>query len=382
MAYIFLISSLLGILICRLIILKLLKKKNSFIESLCKTTGKFNCDAVLESSFGKFSKVISLGDIGLIYFFAQFLFFIFSLINNASNIIHILLIPVSIAFVTTLVLLWYQWKVIKSWCKLCLLLTSLIWAQASLVLLNYIIINPFKESSYYDELFSDKTISVFFTAIICLLIASTWFLIKPLIVKANEVDNTRKQIARWKNNVNLFSAVVKMQKKIDTQFWEDDFLLGNKDAPIKFIVAMSPYCPACAREYKQLANLLKLFQNEICIAIRFGVNLSKPGIKNQAVQYLDYSYQHTPKDSQTTLLSTWFVSSNLSVLKNKYPDIDLNEIELLKKYEKWFKDADIKHTPTLFIDGYEFPQPYFVADLKNILPELLKKKKLTTLFNE
>ena len=373
----FLFLAIFGVFLCKVIIFRLLKKSDPFAEYLCNTNENFNCDAVLESAFSKFGKNIHLGDIGLFYFSTQFLFLLLSIINDQISVFTILLIPAVAAFITTLILLWYQWRVIKSWCKLCLLLTCIIWMQALLIFYYYFIQYPYLSISYIDDLLSSKSIPSFLTGIICLGIASIWFFIKPIILKANEVTNTRKQIMRWKNNPFLFGAVLKMQKKIETNLWSDDFVLGSEEATIKFMVAMNPYCPACAKEYKLLKNLLRVQHNNICIIIRFGVNLSKPSIGNQAVQHLVHSYHNTTSEKRDDILSDWYHSSNLNVLKSKYTDIDLGNFALLKKYEDWFKEAEIKHTPTLFLNGYEFPPPYRVTDMNILIPILLKNPKLS-----
>lgn len=372
MYIIFLFSTFFGILLCRLIILKQLKKKNFFLDNLCKTEGNFNCDAVLESPFSKLSKTIHLGDIGLFYFSAQFIFLLLSIINDLNDCLRLLMIPVICSFLGTIVLLMYQWKVIKSWCKLCLLLTSVIWFQAISLFIYSFVINSNLASSYFDDLLSGQTLPTFFTGITCLSIASSWFFAKPIIMKANEVEKTRKQIIRWKNSIYLFWSVLKSQKKIDPQLWDDDFILGNKESPIKLIVALNPYCLACAREYKQLMDLLTMHHDSICIAIRFGVNLSKPGNKNLVVQYLIHSYFNTPNDMQAGILTDWFAKTQFKALQIKYPDIDLKEIGTLKRYEQWFKDTEIKYTPTIFLNGYEFQSPYTVSDLKKLVPKLVK----------
>ena len=235
--------------------------------------------------------------------------------------------------------------------------------------------DPYWTTDYAEELFSDKSIPILFTGISCTAIASIWFFIKPSIIKAGEVDVARKQISSWKNNVQLFQTLLHQQKHIDTTIWDDDFVLGNREALIVMIVAMNPYCRTCGKEYEVLANLIKIHGNNLFIIIRFGADLSKPNLKNQAVQYLIHDYRQTPKELQVHVLSNWYTSSDLNHLKAKYPDIDLKDQSLLEKYEHWFKEVKIHYTPTLFLNGYQFPQPYNIADFKTLILGFLDLKK-------
>jgi|GEM_PF-2324765 len=372
--YYLLLSSLLAILICRLIVFKILKKTNPFIDKFCNVKGNFNCDAVLESPISKFSKNIYIADIGLVYFSAQLLFLISVFINQQKNWVYILIIPATIAFMATLVLLWYQWRVIKSWCKLCLLLTSIIWLQFVLCLINLYATDNYWVADYFDDLFSDKTIALFLNGILFTAITSAWFFIKPQILKANEVETVRKQIARWKNSVTIFNAVLQQQKKIADDYWEDDLLLGNPNAEIKMIAAISTYCPACAKEFKRIAILLKTYPNDISFTIRFSVQFNKINNKTQAAQYLYHACLQANNEQRLSIVENWFKSPDLNKLKVEYKNVEALQIPALQKSEQWFKDAGIKQVPTLFINGFPFPQPYNLNDLKTLLPKLLAKK--------
>ncbi len=367
-----LFSAILGFFVSSLIVQKLLKRNNSFTESLCRVKGNFNCNAVLDAPLGKLNRKIHLADIALVYFMAQSLFLLFSIINNQQEVVVVLLMPVTGVFISTFYLLWYQARIIKNWCSLCLLLTTVIWLQAIASFFYVVVAEPYLSYYYVEELLSVKTLPSFFTGIVCILIGAAWLFIKQLVANADELTSNRKQLIVWKNNIAVFLGVLRSGRRINTQLWDEDFILGNKLARLKFIAATNPYCPACAREYKYLAELLKLYGNDIAIIMRFGVHSVEKSERNQAVQYLVYSYTKTPKDKQAAILEKWFASSDLNSMKKEFPDIELTNKDLLKKYEQWFIDTDIKHTPTLFLNGYEVSQPYRVSDLKAMIPRLLK----------
>jgi hypothetical protein len=58
----------------------------------------------------------------------------------------------------------------------------------------------------------------------------------------------------------------------------------------------------------------------------------------------------------------------------QYPaDISAPEVELmLNKHRKWCDDAEISHTPTIYINGYPVLQEYGIEDLKYFIQSASK----------
>ena len=377
MLFLLLFTSFLGILICRLIILKGLKKTNAFINSLCSTKGNFNCDAVLESPLGRLSKYIHLGDVALVYFFAQFIFLVFAFINSLEKWDYVLFIPATFAITATFILLLYQGLIIKSWCKLCLLLTTTIWTQWILCAVELYTKDSYWISDYFDELSMNTGTTPFLNGFLFLLVTSAWFFIKPQIAKASEVETIKKQIDKWKTNVLFFNAVLQQQKKVQSNYWADDLILGNPNAEIRFIVALSPFCPACSRLFKQLNILLKTHFNEVSFAVRFAIKSNDiKNNKTQAALYLYHACMHANGEQRIRILENWFRRPNLILLKTRYKNINVQETPILQKYETWLQEYGITHVPVLFINGFEFPKPYMLNDLKFLIPHLLNNNLL------
>ncbi|HMI62295.1 MAG TPA: vitamin K epoxide reductase family protein [Puia sp.] len=108
--------SLLGAFVCVLVILYTMRKDTPLLRRLCKTSGRFDCNSVLDSGGSRLYKNITLGDAGLIYFSCQFLFMLFG--DADSQLLPDLLLlslPAFLAWCFTFRSLWYQWRVIKRW---------------------------------------------------------------------------------------------------------------------------------------------------------------------------------------------------------------------------------------------------------------------------
>ncbi len=332
-----LILSATGIFICRLTILHLMHKDSPLGAKLCGTGATFNCDKVLYSSLGKITPRIHLGDIGLVYFITQALFILFQYIDGRGAEIRMLLvIPGLLACVLTLISLFYQAFIIKAWCKMCLITVGIIWAQALLLIL------PPPVFSYGED--SQRSALML---ILSLALGSAWFFIKPSLVVATEVKTARAKLMLFKKNSNVFRAVHRAQKTATDDLWADDFVLGNRNAPIRLVVALNPYCGPCAREYKELQKLLTLFPACVCVTVRFFADISVENKPTRAVRHLLHEYAYKTREQQPQILERWFATQ-------VYSDIHLHQDDLLKKYEGWFVENQIPHTPTLFINEQLF----------------------------
>ncbi|MBS1628386.1 MAG: thioredoxin domain-containing protein [Bacteroidetes bacterium] len=360
-----------GIFISRLLVLYVIDKNNTTTAKWCSVSGKFNCNAVLTSPFSKLSKYIHLADIALAYYTTGLLLTVLSLINGYKNeCLAVGFFPSTLLFAFTFFLLLYQSFIIKSWCKLCLLLTAIIWLQ-QLVEIIYVA----NIGSINEAIESDKFISFICNALFCVLISSTWLVLKPYILKAKETEQTRKQITKWKTNVHLFNTILKQQRFIETPTWSDDFVIGNAAAKLQLTTAFNPYCPACSYEYKMLKEILKLYPNHIGLTVKFRVITAIKSKHTEAVQYLLHEYFSQATENRINILEQWFDKHDLQVLKEKYGNINEQYKELMQKHEQWFNNAQITHTPTLFVNGYEFPQPFNLRDFKILIPKLIRSEK-------
>jgi protein-disulfide isomerase len=70
-------------------------------------------------------------------------------------------------------------------------------------------------------------------------------------------------------------------------------------------------------------------------------------------------------------LNDWYLQKekDYSRFAAKYPMNGQLEEQRAKidAMSKWCKDAEITHTPTIFINGYRMPENYRIEELKNIL---------------
>ena len=92
--------------------------------------------------------------------------------------------------------------------------------------------------------------------IFCILFALTWLIIKPIVVKSSLANKYRKVLLEWKNNPTVFISLLKKQKIVPKEIWDQDFILGNRNAPIQIIAVLNPYCIFCKKVHFELNILL------------------------------------------------------------------------------------------------------------------------------
>jgi uncharacterized membrane protein len=229
-----LIASLTGLGVAVLIVQHELGISNEFTEQLCAAGKNTDCDAVIQSKGSKFLKVFNWADAGIIYFSSVFFVLTVSFFTGAGQpFTNILSLLAACALPFTFFSIYYQWRVIKKWCPLCLATVALLWAQFFLLLPDIL-------------QFSLKSIlanEALFTAFSFVVAAVLWLeLIKPSLQKNKELTDKNFSLLRFKNNPDIFKALLQQQRKADITPYENDLQLGNPDAPLQIMVACNPYC--------------------------------------------------------------------------------------------------------------------------------------------
>lgn len=354
---------------------------NELTEQLCSAGKNTDCDAVMNAKKEGIAKWMDWGNAAIIYFSSYTLLLICFLYTENSVGISVLALLSLATIPVTFFSLYYQWRVVKKWCTLCLFTVGVLWLQTAITL--NITNGLFVNFANIDTLYVIK--GILFIAFVFLTIAALWVLmLKPVLQKNTSLANTNFSLLRFKNNPLLFETLLKTQRQVDTTPFENDLQIGNPDAVLQLVVACNPFCRPCAKAHSELHVLLS--DNDIGLTIRFSVKAES--IDNLATQTVSYILQLVNgKDNKykKEVLNDWYTFMNLEKFKEKYPLSDVVEVGIqLVQHEEWNKTGEIKFTPTVFINSYQLPKKYNVADLKILLKKLNfkeEKKELSILEN-
>jgi uncharacterized membrane protein len=363
------VTTLAGISLMFLIIQKELGYSNDFTNRLCSVGKQTDCDAVINSQGAAILKWIDWADLGVIYFSAIWLLQIVSLFtNNLHYSLEIIFITTAASLPLTLLSIYYQWQKVKKWCVLCLFTSLLLWIQFALLL----------PVSFSVKLTTIPVNILYITAFLFLFTAGVWLLlIKPLLEQRKDRKEKVWPLLRLKRNPEVFLSLLTKERQVDTTPLKHDLRLGNQAARLQIMVACNTYCAPCARAHKALHELLQAHGNNIGITVRFVVHAAdESNKKTKAVRHIletwleKNEWERTPAFAGE-LLMDWFNGMDLEKFKAKYQTTGhSNAIDLMTAYDNWAKKAEIVHTPTLFINGYELPRLYSVTDVSDIIPSL------------
>ncbi len=383
-----LLTAIAGLLVAVLIVQHELGISNEFTEQLCAAGKHTDCDAVMASKGSKLPQwlnpvAVGWADAGIIYFSSVFLLLIisgFTGIFESEAIILSLLAAGSLPF--TVFSVYYQWRVVKKWCPLCLATVTVLWIQFGLSLSE-------PDTFSLNAISLNETLFTIFT--LCSITAVWLLLIKPSLEKNKELTDKNFSLLRFKNNPEVFNALLLQQRKVDTTPFEgaclperQDLQLGNPEADMQITVACNPYCGPCARTHELLHEIAET--GDIGLTVRFSIKTeNKEDKRLAAVKYILQSAKDKPIDYKRKLLHDWYADMDFEKFIRKYPLYNDTDVEpLLKQHEHWAKLSKITFTPTIFINGYELPKQYRVDDLKEMMKYIRQKEtsKQQTSINE
>ena len=362
-----LITTLAGCAIAVLIMQHELGISNELTEQLCSAGKHTDCDAVMHSKGSHLSKWLNWADAGIIYF-ASYSFLLVTLLYTGNAAVIFLLAILSCAAVPfTLFSLYYQWRIVKKWCTLCLLTVSVLWLQFFFLL--PVTLSLSKGDTWRLIAPSD----LLFTAFTFCTISTAWLLLlNPAFKKNKDLRSKNFFLLRFKNNPDVFVTFLKQQRKADTTPFENDLQLGNPDAAVQIVIACNPYCSPCATAHKTLHELAEA--TDIGLTIRLSVKPEDNEDKRTiAGKYIMQVVNKMGTDFKRNVLHDWYALMDLEKFMKKYPLQKETDIrQQLQAHEQWNKEAKIEFTPTLFINGYQLPRQYRTEDLKNLLKRMEK----------
>ncbi len=363
-------TALIGIVVCILIIQYTLGISNSFTQKLCDSKSESGCEKILNSKQSKLFGDFGFGDFGLIYFLTQFIFSFSSWINQTiPSSLPILTGIGSLAFLFTIYSVYYQKFIAKSWCKLCLMVCGILWLQAFVL--------AWEAFPLSAEVFNFSIPQIPLFSGLLILTGLIWLNLMPLFKQRKEALRDKIALEKWKRNTNIFLTLLNNQNQADTSPWLGDVFAGNPQASLQLLVVCNPYCGPCAVRHKELEELLQARKDELGLTVRFTLN-SKDKTDNRtiAVQHLLQAHQYQIKKGLSPLkpLDDWFEWMNLETWLKTWGHTKTEFIDesLLEQNENWCNQSDIRYTPTLFFNGFEFPKEFEVNDLQGMIPTLLE----------
>ena len=349
---------LMGIIVTGLLLWYEVDKANPILQQICTAGAKTNCNAILSSKQAKLFNFFSWSEIGFFYFTGSFL----ALLFFTPKAIFLIAVINLLALPYTIFSVYYQWRIAKQWCVLCLTVQVLLIAEFIVALTT----NQLTTLSIKNAvlIFNSQFILSFLLPFII------WYLLKPNLLKAQEAKRTKRQLMRFKYDTQIFSALLLKQKQVVYSSQGLGISIGNANAQHTIVKVCNPYCGPCATAHPVIEELLATNPN-IKAQIIFTATNKEGDKRALPVKHLLAIAANNNEQQTKQALDAWYMAKekNYEVFASQYPvngSLEQQNNELAKM-EEWCNKTEISFTPTLFINGYQLPEVYSVADLKYLL---------------
>lgn len=357
---VYFILTLSGVMIGEALLWYELDQNNALLQQICSTGKKVNCAAVLNS---KASKVLGINwsTIGLMYFaVCLFIQMLIGLSNPITLSLLAWLNMLAVPFVFFSV--YYQWRIAKQWCVLCLCVQGVLVLQLVTSFLND-----------WHILITIKTLlpTVHLILIACIISFVIVNLLLSALRSTKENKSNLAELQRLKHNPQIFEALLEKQKKITGNIDGLGVLLGNSEATYKLIKVCNPYCSPCAKAHLPIDELLQSHP-DLQVQIIFTAENIDGDIRATTVKHLLAIAKNNSESTVKKALDEWYLAKNkdYKLFASKFPiKGELKQQDTnVEAMSRWCNDNNIMFTPTFFVNGYQLPEMYSVSDLRYLIP--------------
>ena len=334
---------------------------NDALQNICTGGKKINCSAILQSKDAKIFG-ISWSTLGFVYFAGGLTLLLLSGIANPITL-NVLSWLTLVATPYVFYSVYYQWRVAKQWCVLCLSVQVVLSLQCILTFIaGWHDIASLQNANLFSLLLT--TVSAF--AIPFIIVS----LLIPALRRAKESGRLNHELQRLKHSPEIFSAVLERQKAIEHSTEGLGITMGNPNGNFKIVKVCNPYCGPCARAHTPIEELLHN-NPDLQVQIIFTATNDESDSRSKPVRHLLAIDQKQEAGLTERALDDWYHADtkDYDAFAKKYPmngelKMQGDKIEAMSD---WCDKTEIRFTPTFFVNGYQLPANYSVHDLKYFL---------------
>lgn len=367
---VYMLLALVGTTLTSLLLWHEVDRYNPLLRQICTGGKKVNCNAILQSGASTIMG-ISWSRVGFSYFTGSLLLILFTGLTD-PQILGILAWLSTISSLYILFSLYYQWRIAKQWCALCLYVQAVLAVQCFIALFA----GWYAFLHIKDITLQHITIGIFSFAVPFLLSG----ILIPAFKKAKDGKRHKTETLRLKHNTQIFNALLTKQKAIEEDPSGMGLVLGNPDAKYRLIKVCNPYCGPCAKAHPVIDELLRN-NDDLRVQIIFTATNDEKDIKAPPVKHLLAIAEKGDQGLLLKALDDWYLpeKKEYDAFADKYPmNGELSrQAGKLEEMKEWCDKAAISFTPTFFITRevgkgeepkyYQLPEIYSVKDLKYFL---------------
>ena len=327
---------------------------NPLLRALCSGNKKSDCSQVLSSKYSNFFEFTSISSLVFSYFFATSTYLFFQGFSDTT--LSVLFYGSILAAPAIFISAYYQFFVIKKWCRVCLLIQGILVLEVAI-----------GNAGHFFGVVKFNSVLILLGLFILPILV--WVELKPLLEKNREVILFKRQIRKIKNNPDVLQALTNKSRKIKTSTTGLGIKLHNESAKYHVLKICNPYCAPCAKAHPILEELVE--SGKINLQILFNFQSSSTNSDPGPIDHFLALDATGDKSVTRKALHKWYTSESKDY-KTFAKQFPMNgqlsrQREKIEAMNKWCRAEKISHTPTIFIDGSELPKEYTIEDLKDVL---------------
>jgi len=360
----FILVTVLGILVSIEVFKQNIGITSKISSKFCSITTTSDCSSILKSKENDSSK-INLSNISIIYFCTILIITLSEILqNDISQIYQLMSYGIWLTIPVGIYSIYYQFKVEKKWCPLCLVILVSLLAHLSIV---------YSKSAFFAPV-SYNTLVI--STIVILFISGAYFASKKTLVKLNELKEVELKSIRFKGNYELFKKILLSEKDISNTANNDALVLGNPEATLKIHFTTNPNCKFCKSAHSVIEKILAQPNLDVCIYLRFNEDIPDSNDDTKYIHrvFINHYLKNGPK-AFLSALHEWFENKNILEFRQKHGEISLLEYtpidEVLKSHFQWTKENNVVFTPCIIVGSKFFPTTFYnTEDIQLFLNDL------------
>lgn len=345
----------LGISTAVLLQIRQIDKNNKLVNKICHAKNgskKVDCSSILDSKDAYFFGIFSWTDFGTLYFLTLFLLMLI-LPGKLSETIGIL--SSLLAFPYVFYSVFYQWKIAKSWCRLCLA------TQAAIIMLFILsIVCLIINGINIQSLLSTDLLP----ALVIMLASVIMFVyVKPNFEKSLLYDTLNIKYNWLKHNPIVLESIFNQQPIVCTK--ELEHIVISPDTNDRITIIYNTVCSPCNREITKLIDLYKrkvdagieiiFFLDEQDLASIYAAKVIYSRYLSDNQNFLDFLYRYA---------SGFPTSANSMIEGIELPLGREKELsDIITRQNEWCKRNNILSTPRLYFNDVLVPEIYSINDI-------------------
>lgn len=344
---------------------------HSVFDEFCHKRESFDCEKVINSKASQLFNLVTLADLGCVYFVMGIISLILGVFSGLLYHIVTIIFYISACCIPFILFsVFYQKIVVKKWCPLCL-------SVMGIILLENILFLFYGQTRLNFTAFHPSIILMLFS-FISSLIALQW--IKQSSKNSYKLFNTIKSQLKLKRNPIIFASLFG-HEAFSSLPKDDSFIIGEKESAITITTLLSPFCIPCKKTANEIIELIERYPQLIQWHIRLdGVTSSEYAEINKIqLNLVELYHKEDSSKVKLSIIKDWFKEQNFESFSKEHAikSITKESISFFAQHVKNNSMLKTNKVPTVWINNCTLPQEYSIKDIPFLLTNMNALLKVT-----